>query len=315
MEEKQKSLTLSMERKIRDNYLSIKESGWMDTASNVYLTMKRELIAYLLIFFCLWMRSTCQDDSMDYDYGDEQDIEDCHSEIEIKTFKKTPKLTLCDSLQNPSAKSRVQLQIFTNHSEGKARFRAVSIAKPSTLNKSLVALTTDILDDFTHATSLLTIDDYQLIGPSILVKLVQGLINRNLNLLSRNMKKTLILPKADPSSLLSCKGNFYPKQDTNALNITSDFTEAIKCTKEPQNDRFFTLQEKLYLLPANKNTFRLADLHADDPKKVSRASWYTCNNPTVCTHGIQQKVLLDKTVLYAMKFLQKPPVAKKAASG
>ena len=252
---------------------------------------------------------------MDYDYGDEQDIDDCHSQVEIKTFQKTPKLTLCDSLQNPLPNSRVQLQVFSNHTEGKIHLRAVSIATPSTLKKSLIALTTDVVDDFTHATSLLTIDDYQLFGPSNLPKLVQSLVSPNLALLGRNLKKTLILPKGDVNASLSCKGNFYPKQDAKALNITADFTEAITCTKEPQSDRFFTLQEKMYLLPANKDTFRLAELHQDDPKKISRSCWYVWENPTVCSKGVQKKVTLDKTVTYAMKFLQKARGEKKPATG
>jgi len=269
----------------------------------------------LLIFVCLWMRSTCQDDSLDYDYGDEQDIEDCHVQVDVKTFKKTPTLVLCDSLQNPSAKSRVQLQVFSNHTEGKIHLRAVSIATPSTINKSLIALTTDIVDDFTHATNVLIIDDYQLFGPTNLPKLIQSLVSPDLSLLGRNLKKTLILPKADANASLSCKGNFYPQQDTKTLNITSDFTQAITCTKEHQDDRFFTLQEKMYLLPANKKTFRLAELHQDDPKKISRSCWYICNNPTVCSKGVQKKVVLDKTVTYVTKFLQKARAEKKPASG
>ena len=190
------------------------------------LTMRQEIVLLLFVFLSLWMRTTCTDEALDYDYGDDEDMEDCHVEIDIKTFKKTPKLVLCDSLQNPSLTSRIQLQIFSNHTEDKVRLRALSLSPSPNANKSLIALTTDIIDDFTHPTSLLTIDDYQLIGPSNVAKLIQSLIKSNLSLLSRNLKKTLILPKGDEKSFFSCNGNYYPNQDTKLLNISSDFPKS-----------------------------------------------------------------------------------------
>ena len=115
--------------------------------------------------------------------------------------------------------------------------------------------------------------------------------------------------------LFSCSGTFYPKQDIKTLNITPSFTKAISCNKEPQQDRFFTLQEVMYLNPSEEKKFNLVDIHQEDQKKVSRTTWYTCNNPAACKNGLQDKKSLDKTVNYALKYLQKGRGTKKSASG
>ncbi len=74
---------------------------------------------------------------------------------------------------------------------------------------------------------------------------------------------------------------------------------AAKSNKEQQHNRFFTLQEKIYLNPIHQKTFNLFDIHQDDPKKIVRSTWYTCNNPTACQNGLQEKKFLDKTVNYS----------------
>ena len=270
----------------------------------------------LALFLCLFAYSRSDDSELDYD-DDDGDLEDCHYDTDFKTFKKTPKLALCSSLENSSLNTPVQLQIYVNHTEEKIRLRALSLSSTprSSTTKSLVALTTDITDDYKYPTSLLVIDDFQTIGSFNLRSVILSLINANLTLLSRNVKKTLIVAKGGHKKLLSCSGTLYPKQDLKALNITPDFTKAITCSKEPQSDRFFTLQEKMYLSQSPKTPFRLVDIHQDDSTKVSRTSWYTCNNPVACTSGPQNKDMLDKTANYALKFLQKARTEKKAASG
>ena len=279
------------------------------------LATGRTLVLCWVVLFSLFTHS--RSDDSDIDYLDDDEFEDCHYEVEFKTFKKTPKLSLCSTLESPLPKTRIQLQIYANYTEEKVRLRALSLSHTSgsTLNKTLIGLTIDIIEDFKYPTSLLTIDDYQLIGPSVLQSLVASLVNTDLNLLSRNLKKTLIVDKGGHKQLLSCTGNMYPKQDVKALNISTESNKPLTCSKEPSSDRFFTLQEKIYLLPANQKTFRLSEIHKDDPKKVARTSWYTCNNPAACTAGVQKKPLIDKTVNFALKFLQKPAPGKKAATG
>jgi hypothetical protein len=273
------------------------------------------LLLTLVVLFSLFISCKCNDGVDDYD-DDAAEFEDCQYEIDFKTFKKTRNVSLCNSLSNPSLKSRIQLQIYTNHTEEKIRIRALSLSTTtSNLNKSLIGLTTDIIEDFKYPTSLLTIDDFQLIGLAPLQSILLSLINIDLNLLSKNIKKTLIVAKGGHKQLLSCSGNLYPKQDIKTLKITPDLIKPIACTKEPQPDRFFTLQEKIYLPQANKNTFRLVDIHQNDPKKVTRTSWYTCNNPASCTNGVQKKPMLDKTVNYVLKYLQKGRTETKTASG
>ena len=275
---------------------------------------RRTFVLCLVVLVGLFAQARSADNE-DIDYLDEDEFDDCHYEIDFKTFKKTPKLSLCSTLETPLLKTRIQLQIYANYTEERVRLRALALSHTSgsTLNKTLLGVTIDITEDFKYATSLLTIDDYQLIGPSVLQSLVASLINTDLNLLSKNLKKILILAKGGDKQLLSCTGNMYPKQDVKALNISTETNKPITCTKEPRSDRFFTLQESIYLLPANKKTFRLAEIHQDDPKKVARTTWYTCNNPAACTAGIQKKPMLDKTINYALKSLQKPAGGKKPA--
>ena len=270
----------------------------------------------LTLLLCLFTYARSDDSELDYD-DDDGDLEDCHYDTDFKTLKKTPKLALCSSLENSSLNTPVQLQIYVNHTDEKIRLRALSLSSTprSSATRSLVALTTDITDDYKYPTSLLIIDDFHTIDSANLRSIILSLIKANLTLLSRNVKKTLIAAQGGHKKLLSCRGTLYPKQDLKALNITLDFTKAITCSKEPQSDRFFTLQEKMYLSPSPKATFRLVDIHQDDPTKISRTSWYTCNNPVACTSGAQNKDMLDKTVHYALKFLQKARTEKKSVSG
>jgi len=277
------------------------------------ISMKLRIVLFVSILFSLTRSAEVEED---YDYGDNQSLEDCEYEIDFKTFKKTKKLELCPTLVNPSLQSHIQLHIYANHTQEKLHLRASSSSLThSNINKSLISLTTDIIEDLKYPTSLLTIDDFQILSLPTLQSILLSLINIDLNLLSKNLKKTLIVAKGGHKQLLSCSGNFYPKQDLKILNITSTFTKPITCTKEIQHDQFFTLQEKLFLNKAQQKDFHLVDIHQDDQKKVSRTSWYTCNNPTACNIGIQNKQMLDKTVNYVLKYLQKGRTEKKTASG
>jgi hypothetical protein len=277
--------------------------------------LKSTSVAFLILYLCLITRTKANDDETDYDDGDDGDLEDCHFEIDFKTLKKTSKLILCSSLENPSLDSSTELHIYVNHTEEKLRLRASASSMMSNSNRSLVSLTTDIIDDFKYPTSLLIIDNFRILGTSALRDTLLSLINVDLNLLGKNLKKILILPKGDGKTMFSCNGNFYPKQDVKKLNITSTFTKPMACSKEPQQDRFFTMQEKFYLVQAGKTKFRLADIHQDDATKVSRAIWYICNNPASCTNGLQNKIMLDKTINYTLKFLQKRGIQKKSPAG
>jgi len=156
---------------------------------------------------------------------------------------------------------------------------------------------------------------YQLISLSTLQSIVLSLINTDLNLLGKNLKKILSISKDGYKQILSCSGNVYPTQDIKILNITSEFTKPITCTKESQSDQFFTLREQIYLYQVNQNKFNLLDIHQNDQNKINRTTWYTCNNPKACNNGLQNKNMLDKTVNYALKILQKSPTEKKTASG
>ncbi|CAF1385961.1 unnamed protein product [Adineta ricciae] len=255
--------------------------------------MKIVLAVCVLILFASTYSSDVEED---YDYGDTEALEDCQYEIDFKTYKKTSKLDLCSSLTNPTANSRIQLHVYANYTEEKIHIRALSSSLTnSPVKKSLVSLTTDITEDFTCPASILTIDDYQWISLPTLKSILTSLINADLNLLGKNLKKTLIVAKGGHKDLLNCAGNFYAKQDEKVLNITLTFTKPITCTKEKPQDRFFTYQEKTYLNQADEKKFRLADLHQDDPKKISRTAWYTCNNPKSCSLGVQKKANLDKT--------------------
>jgi hypothetical protein len=266
------------------------------------------LLLGILLFHC----SKSNENEDYYDDEDHNEFEDCEYEIDFKTYKKTAKLDLCDALKNPSSQSRIQLEVYSNHTEEKLRIRASTLSsKIAPTNQTLISLTTDIIEDFKYPASLLTIDNYQLISLPTLKSILSSLINVNLNLLSKNLKKTLIVTKGGHPQMLSCSGNIYPKQDLKILNIKSAFTKPISCNKEPQHDRFFTLQEKIYLNPANQKTFNLIAIHQDDSKKISRTTWYTCNNPIACKIGLQDKQILDKTVNYALKILQKGRANKK----
>lgn len=254
------------------------------------------------------------DEDYDDDNDDYEELEDCQHEIDFKVLKKQLNYNLCETLEKPSIKSRIQLKIFVNHTEEKVHIRVLSSEfelNKSNENKSLIELTTDIIEDLKYPTSLLSIDNYQLISYSTLKSILLSLINIDLNLLSRNLKKTLLIEKGQNKQLLSCYGNYYPKQDMNVLNIKSTFTKPIICTKEPQNDKFFTLQEKFYLKKSDEKNFRLAQMHQDDSKKISRTTWFTCSNTKSCSVGIQNKSMLDKTVNYVVKFLEKNRTEKK----
>ncbi|UJR07457.1 hypothetical protein I4U23_011746 [Adineta vaga] len=278
--------------------------------------VQQAFVACLLILLNT-LQSTNAAEEEDYDYGDTETLEDCQYEIDFKTYKKTSKLDLCSSLANPTLKSRLQLHVFTNHTEDKIHLRAMSssLLTNSKVNRSLISLTTDIIEDFKYATSILVIDDFQWISLSTLKSILSSLINADLNLLAKNLKKTFIVAKGGHKELLSCAGNFYPKQDTKVLNITATFTKPITCTKEKQQDRFFTLQEKLFVDQSNQKNFRLVEIHEDNPKKISRTVWFTCNNPKSCSNGVQKKDNLDKTANYVLKYLQKARTEKKATSG
>ncbi len=275
-----------------------------------------KLLSILVLVILIFGYSKSNEGEDDYDDEDHNEFEDCEYEIDFKTYKKTAKLDLCDALKTPSLQSRIQLEIYSNHTEEKLRLRASTLSsKIAPTNQSLISLITDVIEDFKYPTSLLTIDNYQFISLSTLKSILSSLINVDFNLFSKNLKKTLIVAKGGHQQMLSCLGTAYPKQDLKVFNITPVFTKAISCNKEPQHDRFFTLQEKLYLNPANQKTFNLNNIHQDDPKKISRSTWYTCNNPTACQTGLQNKKLLDKTIHYALKFLQKARVDKKSTSG
>jgi hypothetical protein len=278
--------------------------------------LSNKLKILFLLAVVLFISTKSNDDEEDYDYGDNTLLDDCIYEIDFKTYTKTKKLSLCHALSNVSSKSRIQLQVYANHTEQKLRIRGIAstLTNPN-IKKSLISLTTDVIEDFKYPTSLLTIDDYQLLSLSLLESISSSLINADLNLLGKNLKKTLIVAKGGHKQLLACSGNFYPKQDIKALNITPLFTKPITCTKEPPKDRFFALQERIYLDQTNQKNFHLVDIHQDDQKKISRSSQYTCNNPASCTTGVQNKKMLDKTVNYVIKFLQKARAEKKAASG
>ncbi|CAF3644438.1 unnamed protein product [Rotaria sp. Silwood1] len=249
-------------------------------------------LVLLLLLLSIFFKITKSDDSDD-DYTDDDDdddnneeLEDCRQDIDIKTFKKTGQLKLCDSLEKASLKSRIKLKIFTNHSEQIIHIRALSLSpsslKTNILNKSLIELTTDIIEDFKYPTSLLFIDNFQFISFSTLKSILLSLINVDFNLLGKNLKKTLFIPKGGHKQILSCSGNYYPKQNIQLLNIKPAFTKEIICNKEPQHDKFFTLQEKLYVNRSDEKNFRLVQIHQDDQNKISRTSWYTCNNQKSC---------------------------------
>jgi hypothetical protein len=94
-----------------------------------------------------------------------------------------------------------------------------------------------------------------LISLATLQSILSSLINVDLNLLSKNLKKTLILSKGGHKQWLSCSGNVYPKEDIKILNIASTFPKPIACTKEAQHDQLFTLQEKLFIDQAHQKNF------------------------------------------------------------
>ncbi|CAM4843990.1 unnamed protein product [Rotaria magnacalcarata] len=277
------------------------------------ISLKITILFISLILFNI-TKSINIDEDYDDDNDDIQELEDCQSEIDFKTLKKIGTNQLCETLEKPSLKSRIQLKIFTNHTEEKIHIRVLSSLNNLNENKSLVELTTDIIDDFKYPTSLLSIDNYQLISLKTFRTMLLSLISVDFNLLSKNLKKTLLIEKGqakEKQQLLSCYGNIYPKQDSKLLNIKSAFAKPITCTKEPQNDKFFTLQEKIYLHQSNEKNFRLVQIHQDDPKKISRTTWYTCSNPKSCSNGLQNKSMLDKTVNYVLKFLEKSRTDKK----
>ncbi|CAF1128677.1 unnamed protein product [Adineta steineri] len=277
------------------------------------ICLKLKIFFSFLILFQLSESTHVEED---YDYGDNEALEECPYEIDFKTYKKSGKLDLCSTLVTPSLKTRLQLHVYANHTEERIHIRAVSSSLTnSNLNKSLLTLTTDIIEDLKYATSLLIIDDYQLLSLAKLQSIVTSLINIDLNLLSKNLKKILILAKGGHKDILSCSGNIYPKQDAKKLNITSTFIKPIACTKEKQQDKFFTLQEKIYLDQNNQKTFQLVDIHQDDQNKISRTTWYTCNNPASCSIGVQNKKMLDKTVNYVLKSLQKGRTKKFTSAG
>lgn len=275
------------------------------------LSIKLSTLFFVILLLFSYLKAN-ETDEEDYDEDDHEELEDCEYEIDFKTYKKAKKLNLCDSLKTLSLQSRIQIQIYSNHTEEKAHLRATTtVLKNSNQNKSLIILTTDLLENFQYGISLLVIEDYQLLNLSILESIVSSLINVDINLLNKNMKKTLFIAKGGHKQILSCSGNFYPKQDLKILNITTNFNKTITCTKDTQKDRFFTLKEKIYY----QKNFKLVDIHQDDPKKISRTVWYTCNNPKACTIGVQTKTTLDKTVNYVVKYLQKGRTEKKPASG
>ncbi|CAM2719668.1 unnamed protein product [Rotaria socialis] len=277
------------------------------------ISLKIAILFISLILFDI-TKSINIDEDYDDDNDDIQELEDCQSEIDFKTLKKTRTNQLCETLEKPSLKSRIQLKIFTNHTEEKIHIRVLSSLNNLNENKSLIELTTDIIEDFKYPTSLLSIDNYQLISLKTFRTILLSLISVDFNLLSKNLKKTLSIEKGqakEKQQLLSCYGNIYPKQDSKLLNIKSAFVKPITCTKEPQNDKFFTLQEKSYLHQSNEKNFRLVQIHQDDPKKISRTTWYTCLNPKSCSIGLQNKSMLDKTVNYVLKFLEKSRTDKK----
>lgn len=302
----------------------------IDEDKNTLVVLYKARIAHLLVSrmfsgkLCLvvcvvLLFAYSKSNESEEDYPEDEDnneFEDCEYEVDFKTYKQKQKVDLCEALKNPPPKSRIRLQIYANHTDEKLHLRASTLSsKSGSTNESLLSLTTDIIDDFKNPTSLLTIDDSQLISLSTLQSILSSLINVNLKLLSKNLKKTLIVVKGGHKQILSCSGTLYPKQDLKALNIKASFPKAITCNKEPQQDRFFTLQEKTYLNSVNQKTFNLVDIHQDNQKKIVRSAWYTCNNPAACKIGLQDKKLLDKTVNYVLKVLQKSRTAKKTPSG
>lgn len=270
---------------------------------------KWRIVLVLLVLFCF---ENCRSTEIeDYD-EEENEFDECGYEINFKTYKKSNQLDLCDALKSPSDKSSIRLEIYSNHTDEKVHIRG---SKSLSSNRSLLTLTTDFIEDFKYPISILTIDNYQLISMKTLQTILSSLINADLNLLGKNLKKTLIVAKGGHKQMLSCSGTFYPKQDLKVLNIQSNMSKGITCNKEPQQDRFFTLEEKIFLNPANQNSFNLVDIHQDDPKKIVRTSWFTCNNPKSCSNGLLDKPSLDKTVNYALKVLRTNRMAKKTPSG
>lgn len=263
---------------------------------------------FVILLVVLWVENSRLSEFEDYDQ-EENEFDDCGYETNFKTFKKSNQLDLCDALKSPSSKSSIRLEIYSNHTDEKVHIRGLT-SLPS--NQSLLTLTTDFIEDFKYPISILTIDNYQLISLKTVQSILSSLINIDLNLLSKNLKKTLILPKGGHKQMLSCSGTFYPKQN---LNIQSNMSKGITCNKEPQQDRFFTMEEKIYLNPVNQNSFNLVDIHQDDPKKIVRTSWFTCNHPKSCQLGLLNKQFLDKTVNYALKVLRTNRMSKKTPSG
>jgi hypothetical protein len=145
-------------------------------------------LSILLFIIILFRYSKSNDSEVDYDDDeDDSEFEDCAYVIDFKTYKKTPKLDLCDALKSPSIKSRIKLQIYSNYTEGKLHLHPVLISSLNPhINKSLITLTTDIVENFKYSISLLTIDDYQLISLSTLQSILLSLINVDLNLLGKN---------------------------------------------------------------------------------------------------------------------------------
>ncbi|CAF3466400.1 unnamed protein product, partial [Rotaria sp. Silwood2] len=116
--------------------------------------------------------------SGDDDDDQYEELENCRHDIDIKTFKKTNEIKLCNSLEKASNKSRIQLKIFTNHSEQIIHIRALSqLLTNNTINKSLIQLTTDIIEDFKQPISLLFIDNYQFISFTTFKSILLSLIN------------------------------------------------------------------------------------------------------------------------------------------
>ena len=163
--------------------------------------LSAKLSILFLVIFLLFRYSKTDDSDEDYDIGeDANEYEDCEYEVDFKVYKKSPKLDLCNALKTPSPSSHIQLQVYANHTNEKIQLRASS--RKSHSNKSLISLTTDITEDFKHPTSLLTIDNYQLLSLTTVQSILSSIINIDLKLLSKNLKKTLILLKGGKKTII-----------------------------------------------------------------------------------------------------------------
>ncbi len=135
----------------------------------------------MLVVLLLFNSSQSNESEEDYD-EDQNEFEDCEYEIDFKTYKKTPKVDLCDALKTPLSQSRIQLQIYSNHTDEKIHIRASSLpSKNLPTNQSLLSLTTDIIEDFKHSASLLIIDNYQLLSLATFQSFLSSVINVDLN--------------------------------------------------------------------------------------------------------------------------------------